>query len=212
MKYLVLTAFLLIVSDLYAQQPQQTISISGIVISEDSVAIPDVAIVNSRTGKTIRTDAAGYFKTDITKGDSLFVYHISYERRYISGKDNGKLIILKPEIQELRQVNVTDVSKQEQKNLAATMKDIMRLAPMKTLTGYDLHSREEYFILENGSLTRGFSPFFGPTVHIPLEKVTGLLSVSKTKKENEKAESKAKMQKKNRKKTPTSTDTENPTE
>lgn len=199
MKFLVLIEMLIIVSELYAQQPKQTISISGIVVSVDSIAIPDVAIVNSRTGKTIRTNAAGYFKTEIAGDDSLFVYHISYERRYITRKNNGKLIFMKPEIQQLKQVDVNDISKQQQKNLDATMEDILRLAPMKTLTGYELHSREDYFILENGSQTRGFSPFFGPTVNIPLGKITGLLPMQKKQKDNVKSKSQTKSKKKNTK-------------
>lgn len=200
MKYLVLTAFLIIASDLFAQKPEQTFSISGIVVSEDSLAIPDVTIVNSRTGKTVHTNASGYFKTELAGNDSLFVYHISYERRYISGKDNGKLIIMKPEIQQIRQVNVNEASKQEQNNLDATMQDILRLAPMKTLAGYDLHSREDYFILENGSLTRGFSPYFGPTLHVPLEKITGLLMLPKVQKDSKNPASQIKSGKKDKKK------------
>lgn len=200
MRHLIFVILLIMASDLNAQQPRSVISISGIIVSPDSLAIPDVTIVSSRTGKTIHTNAAGYFKTEMTPGDSLFVYHISFERRYITAKDNGKLIILKPEVQVIKQVNVKDVSKQEQKNLEATMDDIMRLAPMKTLTGYDLHSREDYFILENGSLTRGFSPFFGPTLHIPLEKISSLVKMPSRQTDAQKPAPKIKPEKKNKQK------------
>lgn len=198
MRHLIFVLLLIMASDLNAQQPRSTIS--GIIVSPDSLAIPDVTIVSSRTGKTIHTNAAGYFKTEMIPGDSLFVYHISFERRYITAKDNGKLIILKPEVQVIKQVNVKDVSKQEQKNLEATMDDIMRLAPMKTLTGYDLHSREDYFILENGSLTRGFSPFFGPTLHIPLEKISALVKMPSRQTDAQKPAPKIKPEKNNKQK------------
>lgn len=196
MKYIILIAILFFAPELHAQQLMQQVPITGIVVGNDSLPISDVAIVNIRTGKTVRTNAAGYFTAVITGNDSLFVYHISYKKRYITQKDDGRLIVLEPEIQELRQVDVNDKSKQEQKNLAATIDDILRLAPMKTLTGYDLHSRQDYFILENGSQTRGFSPFFGPTAHIPLEKVTGLVIKTNDEKERKKLTSHYKLMKK----------------
>jgi hypothetical protein len=207
--YALLIAFLMVVSVLHAQHPEPTFSMSGIIVSEDSLAIPDVVVVNSRTGKAVHTNASGYFKADMAKGDSLFVYHIAYERRYITAKDNGKLIVLKPEIQQIRQVNINDLSRQEQKNLDETVQDIMRLAPMKTLAGYDLHSREDYFILENGSLTRGFSPFFGPTLHVPLEKISGLLIRPKTPNDSQNQPS-ATTPAKNDKKKPAKNDAKQP--
>lgn len=201
LNYLALAAVLMIAADSTAQQANQTIPISGIIVSADSLAIPDVAIVNTRTGKTIHTNAAGYFQTELAAGDSLFVYHIAYERRYVTSKNNGKLIFLKPEVHEIRQVNVADVSKREQRNLEENMKEIMQLVPTKTLTGYDLHSREDYFILENGSQTRGFSPYFGPTLHIPLEKITALVKMNKVQNEGKKDGAKVVPDMKNKKKT-----------
>lgn len=78
---------------------------------------------------------------------------------------------MKPEIQEIMQVDVTDKKEQEQKNLEQTLDDIRRLALMEKLSGYELISMQEYFINENGSHTKGFSPFFGPTISIPLVKL-----------------------------------------
>jgi len=149
--------------------------VSGFVVNAGSIPIPDVAIINIRTDKATRTNSFGFFQAEIEAEDSLLLYHIAYKKHYINKKDNGKLIILVPEIQELKQVDITDQKNQRQKNLEQTMDDILRLAPMKKKSGYDLHSSQEYFILENGSQTKGFSPFLGPTVHLPLEKITGLV-------------------------------------
>lgn len=179
--FLLLTAFLL--SFECFSQYSGKLLVSGFVVNPDSIPIPDVAIINLQTDKAMRTNFFGFFQTEIQAGDSLLLYHIAYRRHYIKSKDNGKLIVLEPEIQELKQVNVTGQTERRQENLEQTMDDILRLAPMKNLSGYDLHSTQEYFILENGSHTKGFSPFFGLTVPLPLEKITGLVVKTEDQKE-----------------------------
>jgi hypothetical protein len=152
--------------------------LSGIVIGTDSIPIPDVAIINTRTGIAVRTNSEGFFRTEIAAKDSLCAFHIAYKRFFINEKDNGKYIVIEPDIQELMQVNVTNKNKQEQKNLDKTLNDIKRLAPMKTIPQYDMESRQSKFIEENGSHNKGFSPFFGPTFRIPFEKLTAVAGTS----------------------------------
>ena len=151
-------------------QPTGKIMISGTVMSTDSVPIPDVAIINIWSGNIVRTDVNGFFKIEILPGDSLLVYHVAYKNLFISKNTQGGYVILKPEIHELLQVNVHDKSLQEQRNLQQTINDIKRLVPLNKLTGFDLKSIQDYFADENGSPNRGFSPFFGPTFNIPIEK------------------------------------------
>jgi hypothetical protein len=144
-------------------------------VSTDSVPVPDVAIIDIRTGKTVRTNAVGFFQTALAVGDSLLIYHIAFKKQFITEKNNARQIILEPEIQELQQVDVTDNGK-EKENLEQTISDIKRIAPLEKLSGYDKKSRQSYFIEENGSHNKGFSPFFGPTVHIPFGKIGDLVS------------------------------------
>jgi len=156
-------------------QPAKKILLSGIVINPDSVPIPDVAIINARTGKTVRTNTAGFFQAEIAEGDSLMAYHIAFKRRFISETDNIRFLVLEPEIQELLQIDITD-HEQEKKNLEQTVDDIKRLAPLEKLSGYELKSRQTQFIEDHGSHNKGFSPYFGPKTHVPLSKIGGLIS------------------------------------
>ncbi len=199
MRIIVLIIALIAVSKLSAQLPLPKTTITGIVVAADSLPVPGVAVINIHTGKTVRTNAAGFFRAEITGNDSLLVYHISYQKLYINKNDNGKLIVLEPEIQEIKQVDVVDKQKQELRNLDETMNDINRLAPLEKLSGYERHSAQEYFILENGSQTRGFSPFFGPTIHIPLEKVTERIGKTDVQKDQKGQASNYKLSKKKKK-------------
>jgi hypothetical protein len=169
MRNFIFAILLLLVFQSYSQTAEK-IMISGTVLSTDSVPIPDVAIINIWSGNIVRTDVNGFFKIEILPGDSLLVYHMSYKNMFISKNTQGGYIILKPEIHELLQVNVHDKSAQEQRNLQQTISDIKRLVPLNKLTGFDLKSIQDYFADENGSPSKGFSPFFGPTINIPIEK------------------------------------------
>ncbi|MBV5315465.1 MAG: hypothetical protein JZU47_19335 [Prolixibacteraceae bacterium] len=156
-------------------QPAKKILLSGIVLNPDSVPIPDVAIINARTGKTVRTNTAGFFQAEMAEGDSLMAYHIAFKKRFIRETDNIQFLVLEPEIQELLQIDITD-HEQEKKNLEQTVDDIKRLAPLEELSGYDLKSRQTQFIEDHGSHNKGFSPFFGPTVHVPFGKIGEIVS------------------------------------
>ena len=173
--------FILLVITLFAilqcfSQPPITVMFSGIIVDTDSVPVPDVAIINIRTGITARTNSTGFFQINIATEDSLCIYHVAYKRLFLNIRDNGRTIVIEPEIQELLQVNVTNKKEQEQKNLKETVSDIKRLVHIKKLPEYDIKSRQNRFIAENGSHNKGFSPFFGPTTRLPLEKATGLIT------------------------------------
>jgi hypothetical protein len=174
MRILVLVIAIFIALPALAQYPTQ-ISLSGIILDTDSVPVTDVAIINARTGKTVRSGINGFFHTEITSGDSLLIYHIAFKKQFINEKHNGRSIVVEPEIQELMQIDITDLE-QEKKNLEQTMDDIKRIAPMEKLSGYDLKSKQTLFIEENGSHNKGFSPFFGPTVHIPIGNIARVIS------------------------------------
>jgi hypothetical protein len=102
MRYILLAILMFLFVRTYSQQSGKT-QISAIVVDADSIPIPNVAIICARTGKTVRTNAKGFFQTEISADDSLFIHHISYKWRFANEKDNGKLIILEPEIHELKQ-------------------------------------------------------------------------------------------------------------
>lgn len=184
MRFILLAFLLFSVFNCYSQHTGKVI-LSGIVLDTDSVPIPDVAIINTLTGKTVRTNANGFFQTEIAAADSLLVYHIAYKKQFINKKNNGRYMVLELEIRELLQVDVTNKSEQELKNLKETVDDIKRLAPLKKGEGYDLKSRQNYFYDQNGSYNKGFGSFFGPTSRIPLGKVTALVS-GKTEKRQKK--------------------------
>lgn len=158
-----------------SQEPLKLL-ISGIVVNTDSVPIPDVAIINMRTGKVVRTNPNGFFKTEIASKDSLLVYHIACKNQFIKAKQIRWYIVMESQIQKLLQVDITSNREQRQKNLDQIMADIRRLAPMKKLSGYELKSIQEYFINENGTHTKGFSPFFGPIIPIQLGKLEAKIS------------------------------------
>jgi len=185
MRFLLLIFILFPVCNCYSRQSSNTM-LSGIVVDTDSIPIPDVAIINTRTCKTVRTNDVGYFQTEIAAGDSICIYHIAYKRSFINEKFNGRFLVLESDIQELMQVNITIINEQEQKNLEETVNDIRRLAPMKKLPEYDKESRQNRFIEENGSHNKGFMPFFGPTFHIPLGKIIGLVTVKEEKRQKKK--------------------------
>lgn len=177
--------FFFFVSDVYSQHKKETI-LSGIVVGNDSIPLPEVAIINVRTGKTSRTNANGFFQIEITLEDSLLVYHIAYKKRFVNEKHNGRYIVLEPEVVELMQVDVSDKKEKELKNLQETVNDIKRLAPLEKPEGFDLKSRQSYFYDQHGSHTKGFSPFFGPTFRSPIAKIITLVAGSEEKRQRKK--------------------------
>lgn len=104
----------------------------------------------------------------------------------ICKRNNGRYIVLEPEIVELMQVDVTDKDEKEQKNLEETVNDIKRLAPLKKPEGFDVKSRQSYFYDQHGSHNKGFSPFFGPTVRSPIAKIITLVAGSEEKRQRKK--------------------------
>ncbi len=161
-----------------AQQIKK-IPISGILITSDSIPVPDVAIINARTGLSIRSNSAGFFQTEMNENDSLLLFHIAFKRRFIKSTQLREFIVLENEIQELMQIDISDKTKKEAKNLDNTVSDIKRIAPMKELSGYDVHSKQEYFIREHGSHNKAFVPFFGPTFIVPLSVIGNKISKKK---------------------------------
>jgi hypothetical protein len=104
--------------------------------------------------------------------DSLLIYHIAYKKQFVNNNDNRKYFMLEPEVHELMQINILNKTKLEKRYLDSTLFSIKQVAPTVKLTGYDKRSSMQYFIDENGSLNKGFSPYFGPSFHIPLERNT----------------------------------------
>lgn len=179
MRILYTLVFFILSLTLFSQD-EKNISFSALILGVDSIPISDASIINTRNGKIVRSNSAGYFKAQINEKDSLLIYHISYSKKFINKHHNEKTILLEPEIHEILQV---DINKgKETENLEKTVEDIKRIAPEKELAGYDKNPRINYFILQHGSHTRGFMPFFGPTFTIQLGEVTGKLFRSKQKK------------------------------
>jgi hypothetical protein len=189
--------FFLFVFDAYSQHAKETI-LSGIVVVNDSIPVTDVAIINIRTGKTVRTNANGFFQIEIASEDSLLVYHIAYKKRIINEKYNGRHIVLEPQIVELMQVDVTDKNEKDLKNLEETVNDIKRIAPLEKQEGFDAKSRQSYFYDQHGSHTKGFSPFFGPTVRAPISKIITLVAGSEEKRQRKKLTSHYQLVKKSK--------------
>lgn len=185
MRFLVFTFACLGILRAYSQSPRSTL-LSAVVVDADSLPVPDVAIINTRTFHTVRTNESGYFQTEIAEDDSVFIHHIAYKRRFANESDNGKIIVIEHQVNELKQVNITDNAKEELKNLQKTMKDIKRIAPTKKLTDFTVNSRHKLFVEQNGSHTRGFMPFFGPTTTIPLEQIISLVAGSEQKRQRKK--------------------------
>ncbi|MBW8332265.1 MAG: hypothetical protein K0M40_09615 [Prolixibacteraceae bacterium] len=185
MRFILIPLFFLFVFEGYSQNTKETM-LSGIVVGNDSVPVSDVAIINIRTGKTTRTNTNGFFQIEIALEDSFLVYHIAYKKRIINEKHNGRYIVLEPQIVELMQVDVTDKNEKELKNLEETVDDIKRLSPLKKPEGFDIKSRQSYFYEQHGSHTKGFSPFFGPTVRSPIGKIISLVAGSEEKRQRKK--------------------------
>lgn len=197
MRFILIPFFFLFVFECYSQYAKEKI-LSGIVVGNDSVPVTDVAIINIRTGKTSRTNANGFFQTEIALEDSLLVYHIAYKKRFINEKHNGRYIVLEPEIVELMQVDISDKNEKELKNLEETVNDIKRLAPLEKPEGFDAKSRQSYFYDQHGSHTKGFSPFFGPTVRSPIAKIITLVAGSEEKRQRKKLTSHYQLLKKSK--------------
>lgn len=144
--------------------------LSAVLMAPDSVAIPDVAIINIRTEQTVRTNNKGFFQIEIEEGDSLITFHIAFQKRVITEANNGRTLILEHEIRELMSIDVT-TGNQEEQQMKEMAQSINQIAKQKKPDGYDLKSRQNYFYDQHGSHNRGFSPYFGPTVGIPLSKI-----------------------------------------
>lgn len=155
----------------YAQTPGK-IKIAGVVLNQDSVPIQGVAVINVKNGKTSRTDKKGYFEAEFSIKDSLLIYHISFKKQFVNSSENRKRFVLEPEVHELMQVDILDKNKKQQEYLDSTMISVKELAPKEKLTGYDKKSTLEYYIEENGSHTKGFSPYFGPSFSLNFGKST----------------------------------------
>lgn len=171
MRYLITIMGLILVLNSFAQ-PSGKIHVAGTVIGNDSVPIQGVAIIDILTGKIVHTDRNGNFHMDLPLKDSLLIYHIAYKKQFVNSNDDRKYFMLEPEVHELMQVNILDRTKLERKYLDSTLFSIKQVAPTAKLTGYDKRSSMQYFVDENGSLNKGFSPYFGPNFHIPLERNT----------------------------------------
>jgi len=178
-------------------QTSNPINFSGIILSNDSVPLPDVAIVNPTTGKTVRTNGEGFFQTQIGKNDSLFVYHIAYKRIFLHLKDNNGRLYMIPEAYDLHGINVYEDSASIKKKMDVLSSDIKRIAFSKKLEGYDRTSRQENFYFDNSVRRKAMSPYFGPTAGISfgqIAKLFGKLKKKKEKKERLKEESLQKLQ------------------
>ena len=166
-----LLAFVCIFSVLQCEaQTTGKVMVSGTVTDTDSFPIQGVAIINVKNGKIARTDKDGYFQTEFSVSDSLLIYHIAYKKQFINSNDSRKKFILEPEVFELKQVDVLDKNKQTNKNLDSMMQSVNQLAPKEKLSGYDEKSTLNYFVDENGTHNKGFSPYFGPSFKIPFGK------------------------------------------
>jgi len=153
-------------------QTSGRIQISGIVIGSDSVPVQGAAIINIQTGKLIHTDKKGYFQSEFAVKDSLLIYHIAFKKQFVNKNDTRKYFVLEPEVHELKQVDVLDKGKLEKKYLDSTMLSVSQLAPKQKLTGYEKKSTMEYFVEANGTHSKGFSPYFGPSFHFNFGKNT----------------------------------------
>ncbi len=151
-------------------QPSGKIQVSGTVVDVDSFPVQGAAIINVKTGKLIHTDKDGHFMAEFSEKDSLLIYHIAYKKQFINSTDPRKKFVMEPEVHELKQVNVTDKGKSGNKNLDSMMISASQLAQKKKLTGYDEKSQLDYFVDQNGSHNKGFSPYFGPSFGIPFGK------------------------------------------
>lgn len=169
MRWLLLTLACMGVFRVSSQSPE-TLLFSAVLVGPDFLPVPDAAVINTRTFHTVRTDANGYFQTEIAGNDSLFIYHIAFKRQFINENANGKTIVLEPQVNQIRQVDVTDNALEELKHLQKTLRDIKRVAPEKRFehSDYTAGSRQKGFVEQYGSHTKGFKPFFGPTVQFPL--------------------------------------------
>lgn len=185
MRALLFSFAFLMVLQAYSQSEEITV-ISGIVADSDSVPVPDMAIINTHTLNTVRTNENGFFQAQISGNDSLLIYHISFKRRFITKKDNGKLILLEPEINEIKQVNVTADHGKESENLEKTVNDIKRLARINKPSKEEMKSEVTTFVEQNGSHNKGFSPFFGPTISVPIGKIIQLAGLDMNKQKRKK--------------------------
>ncbi len=171
-----LTLILLYIITPSYSQSNPPVLISGIVVGTDSIPIANVIITNVRTGKKVLSSNNGFFQTELSGNDSLFVYHIAYKRRFINEHNNGKYIILEPEVQELMQIDVIDDKKQIE-NLNKTIEDIKRLALDDPKTpDYDPGAKTKDFVSRVGSHDKAFSPYFGPTARFSFGDVVGFFS------------------------------------
>jgi hypothetical protein len=176
MRYILLIIFIILLQQAYGQQPKQAL-FSGIILDSDSLPVPEVALINTRNGKTVLTNSAGFFQTEIAENDSLLIHHISFQKKFINENHNGKIILIELEQHELNQVDVGE--NQEKENLEQTMMDIKRIASLKKPEGYSKKSRQSYFIDQHGTHNNASQQFFGPTMSFDLARVINIFRKNK---------------------------------
>lgn len=168
--YTFLFSFLACIS--YSQPIKKTI-FSGIIITNDSVPVPDASIINTHTLETTKTDNKGFFQTVMEGNDSLLVHHIAYQKRFINQKHNALYIIVEPEIHQLKEVQINHYNQNALKN---NLDNIKELARKHKLSKEEVKSATQRITEQHGSHNDGFSQFFGLTTHAGLNIIGQLVN------------------------------------
>jgi len=99
--------------NLFAQNKQRVIQLSGVVLGEDSVSgLPGVYIYVPKAGRGTTTNNVGFFSMPVLVGDSIVISSVGYAHQYYTIPDYPSEFLtvvfeLKEDVKYLKEVTVT---------------------------------------------------------------------------------------------------------
>ena len=103
------------------QAPASTVA--GRIMDSSGVALPNVSILNVRTGKTILSDSAGNFRLLMHKGDPVEISMVGYQTKKIAAFTGGNIYLASVNA-ELSDVVVVGYGTAQKKDLTGAVDQI----------------------------------------------------------------------------------------
>jgi hypothetical protein len=161
MKLLAISCLMVFALSAKTQPPDSLIIFSGYVLDEDSLPVENALLVNFRTVRSCATNAKGFFKIWLLKGDSLMINHISYEHKIVKANNKPPQLnrfIIKFSPYEINSVDV-DNRDIEMENFEKTLKSTNYQMKIKTPTYLTNTERNVYAPPAAGNQTVGINLF-----------------------------------------------------
>ncbi|MGE4586909.1 MAG: hypothetical protein AB7D05_06160 [Mangrovibacterium sp.] len=128
MKNILLFVLLLATGVATAQEARQMV-LEGYVFTEDSLPAENAHLINYRTSRIVTTNGKGFFRTNIRKGDSLMINHLSLSPKVLHTGElfpGQAVIIYVPYRTYILKAISSGNYEKEQKNVQESMKQVKK--------------------------------------------------------------------------------------